>query len=173
MRLIDNNMVIIAVIYTTIAASLAYALYDLDVKETTALHLTQCIRAECSECRKNRKEPAALAHCLLKQAKYKNKTLDEQILDYCAIFEKEGNKRASTILDSTTDKPPEKVSREWWSNTLKFSHDFLDGKVQDPLKDAFHFGGDMDHHRAVKKGWIELAKGKYSSRFYALPGKKR
>jgi hypothetical protein len=57
--------------------------------------------------------------------------------------------------------------RDAWADVLDVADRFVRGEIADPLPDADHFGGRMDHWRAERAGWIVL-RTDYRNIFYRI-----
>jgi hypothetical protein len=55
-----------------------------------------------------------------------------------------------------------------WRNTLLMADAFIEGEVADPLPNAVHYGGSMDHWRAVKAGWKLIKTDGMKNNFYEV-----
>jgi hypothetical protein len=143
-------------------------------QDLTALRLVQCIRAECSRCDRNQREPAAIAHVLRKQALSIGRTLEEQTVAYCAMFRRR-SPRSRAIWSATFEMPGDwrlVGRRKWWTKMAPWSRLFLAGKIPDPLPRARHWGGDMDIPRALRLGLVRVAgPPEYCNTFWAIPPK--
>jgi hypothetical protein len=54
-----------------------------------------------------------------------------------------------------------------WLETLEWADEWADGKHPNPCPGANHFGGYVDHYRAVAKRWKRIkCQGKMRNRFY-------
>lgn len=164
-NIIDNAYVVMAFIVTTITIS-AVCKYA-GGRDNTDIHLAQCLRSECDECA-DPNERAAIAWILRKQASRTGRTLDEQILAYCAMY-KSMSPRAVSIWASTFNEP-KYGDRKWWTATRKWVSSFLSGHVPDPHPNSCHWGGLMDttHMAEIARYWH----GKSANVIYAC-GRKR
>jgi hypothetical protein len=145
-------------------------------EDPTALHLAQCIRAECDECN-NEYEKETMAHILVKRmVQYNNNkynkikkqsiNLDTMILSYCSVFDRRAKAyygaRSTAIRKSTFAKGGH-GSLKWWRYMKAWTHNFLEGRIDDPYPLAMHFNGLMDIHR-VPSNWIEITRFKHGKR---------
>lgn len=129
--------------------------------QSQILVLTQCLRAECGDhC--SDKELIAILHVLEKRRlQYtiitKNeRTIEKQALLYCAVFKV--NKTTAIAIKRSTPTNPYNGSSEWWIRTIALVDSFLAGNTIDPYPRAMHWGGPMDHNRAVKSGMKKIVK---------------
>jgi hypothetical protein len=123
-------------------------------------------------------ECAAIAHVYAKRTKYTGLDLYRVIRRYSAAVK---TCRLGWVCKLTRDlSRPEnwpyrsdwKAYRAHWRNTLLMADHFVEGLVADPLPQADHYGGRMDHHRAVAAGW-KMLQTPYKNRFYRVRRRKR
>ena len=164
MKIFDNPWLIWLLIAVCISIGLIHRIAE--GQDKTALHLVQCIRAECDQC-PHPLEPAAIAHVLRKHSARQGKSLDALMKRYCSVF-RDDSARAKAIRGSTFDAPLH-GDPEWWKLYEVFADEFLAGNIPDPLPSADHFGGGMDTHRALRAGWVLVVH--WSNWFWNVPPK--
>ncbi len=115
--------------------------------DKTALHLAQCLLAEESG-KSSQAKLAAHAWVLRKRAEQNGVSLDDMVIEYCAVFDVRAkayySRRARAIRASSIDHPPAGFSTRVWSRVVGFSRHFLAGQVMDPCPAAMHFGNADD-----------------------------
>lgn len=157
-------------LFIAITMTLCYAKY-VDANDYTALHLAQCIRAECNDCKRYPEEPSAIAHVLKKRLDQYNRinvnkrTFDEQIKAYCSVFRRTTD-RAMRIRFSSFETPNH-GKKYWWLKMRRFTNTFIfdPESIIDPTPNAMHFGGKIDDYRAHRNNWVLVAS--YQNRFWA------
>jgi hypothetical protein len=97
---------------------------------------------------------------LRKRAFTKGVTLNDMVLQYCAVFDRRAKayyrKRSKDIRSSTFDEPLHgKVQH--WTRVRAFVDAFLAGTVADPCPEAEHFGAKSDvKNKALQEVCPEL-----------------
>lgn len=175
-----KNLIALFIICFTFVFLIRYCESRKVKADNTALHLTQCIISECDQCSKYPQEKRAMAFVLVKRARQyrkntgKSLSLDDQILSYCAVFDKRSHRyysaRAKNIRESNFDKPLHGKKKLWRKLEL-WSKRFIKNPTsfKDPTPKAMNWGGDMDTERALRAGWILVAR--YTNNFWSY-GKK-
>ena len=143
-------------------------------QDKTALHLAQCLRSETDKYHgPGNVEWAAHAWVLRKRAVQKGVSLNEMVLQYCAIFDKRSpayyGQRANAIRRSSFSRPLHGKKAEWVL-LRKFVWNFLLGDViKDPCPSAMHFGTESD---VGGKALVEVCKwlGKRGNKFFRVGG---
>lgn len=190
MMMIDSKTNLFFFVAALLAANFYIRFCDpdpVDAQDLTALHLTQCIRAECGACSDYMDEKAAIAHVLHKRREMYNfkgdkfRTLDQQIIQYCSLFDTDSKyykkKKRVDIRNSTFDNPLHGGQR-WWSRMERWSKRFVENpySVRDPHPTAWHWGGPADAKRMSKNKWRIIAKYKnwfWERRFEEQKSKKQ
>jgi hypothetical protein len=57
--------------------------------------------------------------------------------------------------------------RDRWFQTLALADSFLEGRIEDPLPSAEHYGGRMDRHNLCPRSWRRLDADGFVNWFYA------
>lgn len=162
-----RSIFIIIGVFIFFIFSAEFDILKADCKDETALHLAQCLRAECDTCERFPNEKAAIAHILVKLTnqynnnKYNKRTrsLDDTIKAYCSIFGSK-RKRAVRIRHSPFGKSIH-GNKQWWESTIQWTTKFVadPSSIIDPTPLAMYWGGDMDKPPKIKgKKWVKVTK---------------
>lgn len=136
-------------------------------QDNTAINLGRCLRAETNT---YSNDWAPMAWVLRKRAYQKGVTLNEMVLQYCAVFDKRSyayyRDRSKKIRESTFQAPKYGTEKEW-KVLSRFVASFLRGTVGDPCPEAEHFGNEGD---VAGKSLVEVCPelGKRGNKFYKV-----
>lgn len=135
--------------------------------DVTAINLARCLRAETNT---YSKDWPVMAWVLKKRAMRKGITLNEMVLQYCAVFDRRSyayyRARSAKIRTSTFQDPKYGTAKEWRA-LARFVAAFLKGRVADPCPEAEHFGNEGD---VGAKSLVEVCPelGKRGNKFYKV-----
>jgi hypothetical protein len=152
-RTLEIILLTIAVIYLYCFVSRA--------DDDTGINLARCLRAETDKYSgKGDAEWAATAWVLRKRAFTKGVTLNDMVLQYCAVFDRRSaayyRKRSKDIRLSRFDEPLHGKARDW-AKLRTFVGAFLAGTIADPCPEAEHFGAKSDvKNKALQEVCPEL-----------------
>lgn len=141
----------------------------------TALLLARSCVGEAGFDAAERGECAAIWHVYRKRAELLNKPIDKITRKYSAAV-KRGRHNAHRKwifgLDATGRKPRGWSSQlDWnryrmkWLITLALAEQFLSGSIPDPIPQAQHYGGPMDHKLDARQ-WRRIKTERFANWFY-------
>jgi hypothetical protein len=148
------------IILLTLAVVYLYAFVS-RADDDTGINLARCLRAETDAYSgKGNAEWAAHAWVLRKRAFTKGVTLNDMVLQYCAVFDRRSKayyrKRSKDIRLSRFGKPLHGKARDW-AKLRTFVGAFLAGTIADPCPEAEHFGSKSDvKNKALQEVCPEL-----------------
>ena len=141
-------------------------------EDKTALHLAQCLMAEESG-KSSEAKLAAHAWVLRKRAAQKGVSLDDMVIQYCAVFDiraKAYYSRRARAIRASGSEPMVGRQATRMEKLLHFARRFLTGQVKDPCPAAMHFGNADD---VGDKPLVEVCKwlGRKGNKLYKVKKK--